>query len=118
MPPPATDVALHIRAMDATPGAWSELDGAQVKLFRPRVVPDHVIAPPPEPGPSGNGGPPVSDEPPAPGTVLDTDPAQGVLVATTLGGVLVTEVQPSGRRRMAARDWINGRGVEPGQRFE
>ena len=28
------------------------------------------------------------------------------------------EVQPPGGRRMAAADWINGRGIEAGQRFE
>ena len=55
---------------------------------------------------------------PEPGTVLAVDPAEGVLVATRDGGVLVVEVQPAGRKRMQARDWINGRGVERGQCFE
>ena len=98
---PATDVVRHVRAMDAVPGAWSMLGGHNVKLFRPHTVPHHVVAPPLEPG-----------------TVLAVDPAQGVLVATPDGGVLITEVQPAGKRRMQARDWINGRGVEQGQRFE
>ena len=44
--------------------------------------------------------------------------AEGVLVATRDGGVLVVEVQPAGRKRMQARDWINGRGGERGQCFE
>ena len=77
------------------------LAGRDVKLFRPRTVTHRVVAPPLEPG-----------------TVLAVDPAQGVLVATPDGGVLITEVQPPGKRRMRAGDWINGRGVEPGQRFE
>ena len=97
----ATDVARHVRAMDAVPGAWSMLAGRDVKLFRPRTVTHRVVAPPLEPG-----------------TVLAADPAQGVLVATPDGGVLITEVQAPGKRRMRAGDWINGRGVEPGQRFE
>ena len=98
---PAADVARHLRAMDAVPGAWSVLDGQPVKLFRPRTVPDRGDASAPEPG-----------------TVLAVDPAEGVLVAAQHGGVLIVEVQPPGRRRMQARDWINGRGVEQGQRFE
>jgi methionyl-tRNA formyltransferase len=115
---PARDVANHIRGMDAVPGAWSELDGAPVKLFRPKVVPHHVIDPPAEPGPGGNGGPPPPKDPPQPGEVVMTDPAQGVLIATADGGVLITEAQPAGKRRLTARDWVIGRSVIEGQRFE
>ena len=113
----AADVALHIRGMDAVPGAWSMLKGTPVKLFRPTVVVE-AAEPAGAPGPAGNGGPPQSGESPAPGTVLRTEPDEGVLVATADGSVLLSEVQPPGRRRMSATDWINGRGVEPGQRFE
>ncbi len=98
---PAADVERHVRAMDAVPGAWSVLDGQNVKLFRPRTVPDRGDASAFEPG-----------------TVLAIDPAESVLVATPDGGVLISEVQPAGKRRMPARDWINGRGVAQGQRFE
>jgi methionyl-tRNA formyltransferase len=41
-----------------------------------------------------------------------------VLVATGDGAVAFAEVQPPGKRRMSAADWINGRGVEAGRRFE
>ncbi len=115
---PAAEVANHVRAMDAVPGAWSELEGTPVKLFRPRVVPLHAVVPPLVPGPSGNGGPPPSGGPPPPGAVVVADPSRGVLVATPDGGVLFAEAQPPGKRRMEVRDWINGRGVEPGQCFE
>jgi len=110
------EVAWHIRGMDAVPGAWSELDGVPVKLFRPTVVSagDFDMAPS---DPAGNGGPPVPRTPPVPGTVLATDPDVGVIVAAGTGAVALQEVQPPGKRRMAARDWIHGRGVEPGQRF-
>ena len=97
---PETDVVCHVRAMDATPGAWSVLEGQSVKLFGARRAPGPVMSPP------------------EPGTVIATDPAQGVLVATPDGAVLITEVQPPGKRRTHARDWINGRGVGQGQRFE
>lgn len=113
----ADEVARHIRGMDAIPGAWSSLNGSPVKLFRPEVIPGDLETTSAS-SPAGNGGPPPSSVTPEPGTVLWTDPAQGVLVATGDGSVLVTEVQPPGKRRMRATDWINGRGVEPGQRFE
>jgi methionyl-tRNA formyltransferase len=114
---PAIEVARFIRAMDSIPGAWSESGGAQVKFFRPSTVRQHDVSPPEVPGPTGNGGAPMADVP-LPGTVVGTDPDRGVLVATADGGVLVTEVQPAGKRRMGARDWINGRGVGVGSRFE
>lgn len=114
----ADQVALHIRAMDEAPGAWSSLASTPVKLFRPTVVAPEEVEHPEISGPAGNGGPPPAEGRPAAGTVLRTNPQEGLLVAAGEGGVLLAEVQPSGRRRMAAADWINGRGVEPGQRFE
>ena len=113
---PATEIAWHIRGMDAVPGAWSELEGTPVKLFRPTVIgPDELDTTPP--GPAGNGGPPKPAVPPEPGTVLATSETEGVIVAAGEGAVALREVQPPGRRRMSSGDWIHGRGVEPGQRF-
>jgi len=114
---PADEVALMIRAMDASPGAWSTLGGAPIKLFRPQVVPElpdvSSLA-----TPASNGGPPPPGPDPEPGSVLEAEPSRGVVVAAVAGGILITEAQPPGSRRMAASDWINGRGVEVGQRFE
>ena len=114
---PAEEIAWHIRGMDAVPGAWSELEGTPVKVFRPTVVSAGGSEVPPT-GAAGNGGPPGSAASPEPGTVLATDPESGVVVAAGEGAVALQEVQPPGKRRMTARDWIHGRGVEPGQRFE
>ncbi|MDP2957449.1 MAG: methionyl-tRNA formyltransferase [Longimicrobiales bacterium] len=94
---PAREVALHLRGMDAVPGAWSELDGSAVKLFRPGVVAAAGAA--------------------APGTVLNADGEHGLVVAVGDGAVVLGEVQPPGKRRMDALDWIHGRGVQAGQRF-
>jgi methionyl-tRNA formyltransferase len=92
---PAEQVALHIRGMDEVPGAWTP-HGARgpVKLFRPRV--------------NGGGG--------EPGAVLAVG-AEGVLVACGQGSVLIREVQPPGKRRMAAGEWVRGRGVAVDDRF-
>ncbi|MDB4947928.1 MAG: Methionyl-tRNA formyltransferase [Gemmatimonadetes bacterium] len=93
----AERVARWMRGMDEVPGAWSELEGrGAVKLFRPEVVDA------------------ASGEP---GTVLEADGGGGVLVAAGRGAVRVREVQPPGKRRMAAGEWVRGRGVAAGDRF-
>ena len=112
----ADEVSAHVRGMDAVPGAWSTLDGAPIKLFRPTPVgfadgSDGI-------GANTNGGAPAPTGSSKPGTVIRVDPAEGVLVRVVDGGVAFSEAQPPGKRRMSAADWINGRGVEVGQRFE
>ena len=94
----ANEVALFIRGMDATPGAWSELAGMPIKFFRPSLVPESEFS--------------------QPGAVVRADPEQGLVISTSSGGVSVSEVQPAGRQRMSTLDWINGRGVKLGQHFE
>jgi methionyl-tRNA formyltransferase len=90
---PAERVARVIRALDPKPGAWTELDGREIKLFGSRVV-------------DGRG---------APGEIQTTD--DGLRIATTLGAVAVEDVQPAGKPLMAASDWLRGRGAQAGQRF-
>jgi methionyl-tRNA formyltransferase len=94
---PATEVARLLRAMDDTPGGWSPLgERGAVKLFRPTVVE----------GVSG-----------APGAVVQADPREGIVVACGTGGVRIREVQPPGKRRMDAGEWVRGRGVAVGDAF-
>jgi methionyl-tRNA formyltransferase len=94
---PAAEVSRWMRGLDDVPGAWSPLGGrGPVKLFRP------VLA-------EGSG---------EPGTVLEADGnAEGILVACGQGAVRVREVQPPGKRRMNAAEWVRGRGVAAGDRF-
>lgn len=99
---PAHELVWHVRAMDAVPGAWTELDGEPVKLFRPEAVPTDEL--------------PEGVEMAAGGVVV-ADSEGGLVVATGDGGLRLGDVQPPGRRRMSALDWIHGRGVRVGQRF-
>ena len=92
-------VSNWIRAMDRIPGAWSRLEDRPVKLFHPEPLEGEV-----------------HDRPP--GTILRAEPEEGLVVATAGGAVRVDEVQPAGKRRMSAEDWLRGRGAEEGQRFE
>jgi methionyl-tRNA formyltransferase len=91
----ADSVERRIRAFDAVPGAWTTLDGTELKLFRPRV--DEEARPAEEPG-----------------TVVETreiDPAFGMRVACGSGSIWIREVQPPGRRRMTTAAWLHGRSL-------
>lgn len=55
---------------------------------------------------------------PAPGTILEAA-GDRLLVSTGHGGaVAILEIQPEGRRRLAARAFLAGRRWSPGQRFD
>jgi methionyl-tRNA formyltransferase len=90
-------VARHARAFDPRPGSWTSHKGKELKLFGPRLA-------------DGFG----SDG--APGQVIETDPA--FVVATGDGALQFLDVQPAGRPRMAATDWVRGRGAMTGDRLE
>jgi methionyl-tRNA formyltransferase len=92
----AAEVARWIRGLDDVPGAWTpQGDRGPLKLFRPVVD-----------ATSG-----------APGTVLDADPQSGILVACGEDSVRIAEVQPAGKRRMTAGEWVRGRGIAAGDRL-
>ena len=76
------------------PGAWTSLDGAPVKLFGGM--------------PAVGGG--------DPGTVLAA--SDRLVIAGGTGAIAVNEVQPAGRNRLAVEDWVRGRGIAAGRRFE
>ncbi len=92
----ATVVAREIRAYDPRPGAWSEVRGGEVRLFGVRVLPDR----------RGD-----------PGEVLEIG-EMGMIVACGEGAVAVETVHPAGKRRLAALDWSQGRGIARGDRWE
>lgn len=114
----AEEVAAHVRAMDPVPGAWSRLDEAPVKLYRPTVWSAAEVEALGGRSPTTNGGPRSAKSAAPPGTVVHALPEEGVLIAAAVGAVAFGEVQPPGKRRMSSADWINGRGVEAGSRLE
>lgn len=90
---PADQVKRVILALDPKPGAWTQLDALEVKLFRADVA-------------EGRG---------EPGTVLTAD--NRLLIATGHGAIEVEDVQPAGKERMSVADWVRGRGVAVGRCF-
>jgi methionyl-tRNA formyltransferase len=93
----AIGVSRVVRAYDPRPGAFAVLDGTEVKLFGARLA-GNV--------PQG-----------APGEVLSAD-RDGLIVACGKGAIRPLQVQPAGKKRITAEEWIRGRGVAVGQRFE
>lgn len=91
----AAEVARTIRAYDPKPGAFTTLKGVDVKMFGPKPL--------------------DAEAPQTPGSVLSTD--SGLVIGCGTGAVRIADVQPSGKSRMSAVDWVRGRGVLVGDRF-
>jgi methionyl-tRNA formyltransferase len=95
---PAHVVDRHIRACTPDPGAWTEFDGARLKLGP--VSPD-------VPGAAGlPGGAPAAPPDLAPGELHVG--RRAVLVGTGSRPVRLGDVQAPGKRRLTASDWARG----------
>ncbi len=94
----AGEVARTIRAYDPKPGAFTTLNGSDVKLFGPRVT---SISGASVPGAE-------------PGYVVST--TDGVVIMCRDTALRIHDVHPSGKGRMRASDWVRGRGVATGDR--
>jgi methionyl-tRNA formyltransferase len=97
----AREVSCLIRAFDPRPGAFTTLDGQEVKLFGARVSADDW----PPPGSTIR-----------PGTVGEIGEL-GMFVACGSGAVRVADAQAAGKRRLSADEWRRGRGVREGSHF-
>lgn len=91
----APAVARAIHAFDPRPGAWGIVRDTETRLFGARAV---------------------TDRRGEPGEVLEVG-EMGMFIACGSGAVAVETVHPAGRRRVAALDWAQGRGVAVGDVF-
>lgn len=108
-------LADFIRAMDDAPGAWTMLHGQPMKVFGAAVADGAADGPDADASDDALAG----GAPPLPGRILVADPRRGLLVQVGGGAKLrIAEVQPPGKRRMAATDWVRGRGFRTDERFE
>ena len=89
-------VSRIIRAYDPRPGAFTEAESGEVKLFGARLAPR------------------TSDRPA--GEVLQID-AEGLTVACGSGAVRIANVHPAGKRRITPLEWGRGRGIRVGERL-
>ncbi|MGI8401052.1 MAG: methionyl-tRNA formyltransferase [Gemmatimonadaceae bacterium] len=90
----ALEISRLIRAYDPKPGAFTTTPKGDVKLFGPKVI-DGVKG--------------------SPGEVLEV--TGDMTIACGADALRVSGVQPSGKSRMSAHDWVRGRGAAVGERF-
>ncbi len=91
---PAVLAERLVRAMNPNPGAFTEIDGARMKIKAASVE---------------NGDPGTA----APGSVLSAD-ADGIRVACGEGILNIQRVQPAGKKEMAVSDYLRGHRLEKG----
>jgi methionyl-tRNA formyltransferase len=92
----ARELDCQIRGLCPWPVAYTLWKGKPFKIWKASVVNEET-----------------QDEP---GTVIRLD-ADGIVVATGKGMLRLTEVQPSGKKPMSAKQFINGRQMKAGDRF-
>ena len=93
----AKQIHNKIRALNPVPGAWSSLNGQVIKIWASTVLEQSNNA--------------------AIGSIIAAD-KQGIAVQTGEGVVLITELQASGSKRMAAAAFVAGHADLLGQKFE
>lgn len=91
---PAVELERRLRAFTPWPGGSFTTDAGVVKVHQVRVA-------------QGIG---------APGTVLSAS-AEGIELACGEGSLVITTLQPEGKRVMSARDYLSGRSVPIGARW-
>ncbi|MDC7706426.1 methionyl-tRNA formyltransferase [Vogesella indigofera] len=91
---PAADIARAIRAYNPAPGAHTLLGGEALKLWQAHAVAGTAPA----------------------GEVLRAD-ADGVVVGTGSGLLVLTQLQAAGGKRLAAREFVAGRAALAGTRL-
>lgn len=94
----AKEVSALIRGLSPAPLAYGTVNGLTLNFFFAEAV-EHT------------------EEEPC-GTVLSASPKTGLIVKCKEGAVKIAELQPAGGKRMPARDFLNGRKIQEGMRFD
>ena len=87
---PAAEIKNQVRGLDPRPGAYTLLNGREIKLWRAEALEDM----------DGDG---------EPGRLVLADPEQGLVVRTGRGALRIHELQPAGGRRISAAAFLRGR---------
>lgn len=95
---PSVQVIRQINGMDSFPSAYTLLKGEKIKCFHP-VHADWQ-----------------GEE--TPGTILQADAKQGLVVKTADGAVAIGEIQAPGKKRMATAVYLRGNVLPVGDVFE
>jgi methionyl-tRNA formyltransferase len=92
---PALDIHNRIRGLQPWPGAFTWFRDRRLKIWQSRVVK----------GPSQAGA----------GTVADVRPKEGILVQAGRNKLLLISLQPEGKKRMSASEFISGHNIKAGE---
>lgn len=95
---PAQKIHDLVRGLDSWPGAYTFLAGKKYKIWRTRLTEEESRS--------------------KPGTILTADKKQGLLVAAGDQVLEITELQAPGKKRMKARDYLNGHTINLPAAFE
>ena len=88
-----------IRGLNPYPGAYTFLNGKLLKLFRAQLIKNSSTSNPP-------------------GEIISVDTKNGLIeIATGSGNLQVTELQPEGKRRMTACEYLKGYQLKAGDKF-
>lgn len=95
---PASEVSALIRGLSPAPLGYGRAGGNLLNFYFAEEIPFE------------------GDEPF--GTVVGVNPKEGLIIRCGEGAVRVTRLQPAGGKVMSARDFLNGRKIAEGMRFD
>jgi methionyl-tRNA formyltransferase len=95
----AAEIHNLVRGLNPQPGAYTTINGKPLKIWRTGIYP---------------GGETDASQLQAPGEIVSEVNREDLLVQTGKGRLLVTEVQPVGKKRMSAGAFARGYRVGPG----
>lgn len=95
---PAKEVWSHIRALSVTPGAYTLFKGKKLKILEAEVTEN------------------ISDD--TPGTIISLEKNTGFMVQTADKQLLISQVQPEGKKIMSAWAFHLGARLQTGERLD
>jgi len=91
---PSSEIACRVRGLNPWPCAYTDMEGGRLKLYLAKAVDCDVAA--------------------APGTVVISSPKEGLFVRCGEGALQVLQLQAPGGKRMDAKAFLMGKGIEVG----
>lgn len=95
---PASEVSRLVRGLSPAPLCYGVVNGLTINFYFAEETP--------------------WTEAVSSGTVVCADPKRGLVIKCGENAVKILELQPSGGKRMSARDFLNGKKVTEGMRFD
>ena len=91
---PASEIACRVRGLNPWPCAYTDTEGGRLKLYLAKAV--------------------DCDDAAAPGTVVISSPKEGLFVRCGEGALQVLQLQAPGGKRMDAKAFLMGKGINVG----